>query len=126
MILGAIPLIVTGIGTFVTGRAPMTEWVLMLHVGLSPAFAIGLALVALSWPSRCYLYRTPSQFLFWLMLLTGLIVVLSGVVPMTPVFGTEGQHLLYLIHRYGGIALGVVILLHLLSLPLKSPRPRVS
>jgi hypothetical protein len=32
---------------------------------------------------------------------------------MTPLFGTPGQHLLYLTHRYSAIVLTAAVLLHL-------------
>jgi hypothetical protein len=115
MLLGMLALGVTGIGTFATDRAPMTAWVLMLHVGLSPLFSIGLALMALTWPSRRASQGSAAHFFFWLMLLVGLVVILTGVVPMTPVLGTGGQHLFYLAHRYSAIAFVVVVILHLLS-----------
>ncbi len=119
MLLGFLPVAATGIGTFLLGQVPMSHWILMAHVGASPAFALGLTLVALTWPSREARYGSISWFFFWLMLLAGLVVILSGVLPMTPLLGTEGQHLLYLTHRYSGIAFAVLVLLHLFSL-----RPR--
>ena len=57
-----------------------------------------------------------AKALLWLILLCGLVVILTGVVPMTPVFGTSGQHFLYLTHRYGGITLACAVVLHLLNL----------
>jgi len=45
-----------------------------------------------------------------------LVVILSGVLPMTPLFGTPGQHVLYLTHRYSAITLTAAVGLHLLSL----------
>ena len=122
MVAGGIGLAVTGIGTFVLGSPPMTHWMLMAHVAAAPVFAVGLALVALTWAERSRFGETGSRqgcfskALLWLILLCGLVVLLSGVVPMTPVFGTNGQHLLYLIHRYSGIAITVIVILHLLSL----------
>lgn len=116
MLLGLLPVALTGIGTFLTGKAPMTQWILMAHVGASPAFAIGLTLVALTWPSKEARYGSGSWCLFWLMLLSGTVVILSGVVPMLPWLGTEGQHFLYLTHRYAGMATAALSVLHLLSL----------
>lgn len=119
MLVGLLAVAVTGIGTFALGKAPMNHWILMAHVGASPAFAVGLTLVALTWPPREMRYGPVSRCLLWLLLFAGLIVVLSGVLPMTPLLGTEGQHFLYLTHRYAGIAVAGIAVLHLLSL-----RPR--
>lgn len=121
VLVAVVVLAGTGIGTFALGKAPMTHWILMLHVSLAPLFAIGLALLSVTWAGRaCFVQGSPSQScatkaLFWLILLSGVVVILSGVVPMTPIFGTHGQHLLYLIHRYSAIVLTVVLVLHLLS-----------
>ena len=132
MLAGALVLAASGIGTFVSGNAPMTHWGLMIHVAAAPLFAIGLAWVALTWPNVCGFGRESgrirgiSKFFFWLILACGLIVLLSGVVPMTPLFGTQGQHVLYLTHRYSGIVFAITLVLHLLTLrrtPGRQPLP---
>jgi cytochrome b subunit of formate dehydrogenase len=114
----SLVLAVTGVGTFALGKPPMTHWVLIAHVAVAPIFALGLAAVALTWsglshggadsPLSC-----SAQAVLWVVLLGGLVVILSGVVPMTPLFGTQGQHLLYLTHRYSAIVLTAAVLLHL-------------
>jgi heme A synthase len=43
---------------------------------------------------------------------------------MTPVFGTRGQHALYLLHRYSAIVLTVAVVLHLPAL-FRRPAARV-
>jgi cytochrome b subunit of formate dehydrogenase len=124
MLLGAAVLAVTGIGTFALGQPPMTHWVLIAHVSAAPLFAIGLALVALTWADRCRAGGdTPAKPLFWFILVCGLVVLLSGVVPMTPLFGTGGQHTLYLTHRYSAIALAAALALQLICLRRRSARP---
>jgi cytochrome b subunit of formate dehydrogenase len=126
MCLGAVVLAASGIGVFALGKPPMTHWVLMLHVAAAPVFAIGLAAVALTWADLCRKGSTPrlgaaAKVLLWIILACGLLVVLTGITPMTPLFGTDGQHALYLTHRYAGIVLAVAILLHLPAL-----RPRAA
>ncbi len=119
---GAGVLAATGIGTFALGKAPMSHWVLMAHVAVAPLFAIGLALVSLTWADGSrfgpagWQQGILTKALLWLILMCGLVVILSGVVPMTPLFGTTGQHLLYLTHRYSAITLAAALVLHLLSL----------
>ena len=108
----------TGIGTFALGKAPMTHWVLMAHVAAAPVFALGLAALALTWSGLCRdgvdaRLSGPAKALLWLVLLAGLVVTLSGVVPMTPLLGTPGQHFLYLTHRYSAMVLTAAVLLHL-------------
>jgi hypothetical protein len=125
MLLGVISLAATGILSFIVGNVPMTGWVLMLHVGSAPVFAIGLALVALTWSDLSrFCTDAPEQSCFakamlWLVLLSGFVVVMSGVVPMTPLFGTECQHTLYLTHRYSAFVLTAAVVLHLVSVSRK-------
>ena len=122
MCLAGLVLAVTGVGTFLAGKAPMNHWVLMAHASAAPLFALSLAAVALTWPGNSRFGDTASQpcclgrVWFWLILLAGLVVLLSGVVPMTPLFGTNGQHTLYLTHRYSAIVLTGAMILHLLTL----------
>lgn len=122
LIASALVLTLTGVLTFLTGHAPMTHWTLMAHVSAAPVFAVSLAFVSLTWSDRCRFgcQRTrlscATKALLWLILACGLIVILSGVVPMTPVFGTTGQHFLYLTHRYSGITLACSVVLHLITL----------
>jgi cytochrome b subunit of formate dehydrogenase len=116
--LAGLFLAVTGIGTFLFGKPPMTHWVLMAHVAVAPVFALGLVAVALTWSDLCRggaasSLRAPAKVLFWVILLAGLVVILSGVVPMTPLFGTQGEHMLYLTHRYSAIVLTLAVVLHL-------------
>jgi energy-converting hydrogenase Eha subunit A len=119
----------TGLGTLALGRPPMTHWVLMAHVAVAPLFALGLAAVALTWSGLCRggvdsPLNTPAQALLWVVLLDGLVVILSGVLPMTPLFGAQGQHVLYLTHRYSAIVLTAAVLLHLPMLARRRPTKR--
>ena len=108
----------TGIGTFALGKAPMTHWVLMAHVAVAPVFALGLAAMALTWSGLARggadsPLSGPAKAMLWVVLLAGLVVTLSGVLPMTPLWGTPGQHLFYLTHRYSAMVLTAAVLLHL-------------
>ena len=121
MCAAGVVLALTGIGTYAIGHPPMTHWALMIHVAAAPLFALALAAVALTWAGTCRRgggsgLSGTAKFLFWVILLCGLVVLLTGVVPMTPVFGTRGQHALYLLHRYSAIVLTVAVLLHLPAL----------
>ena len=121
MLLGIAVLAVSGIGVFIFGQPPMTHWVLMAHMTAAPVFALGLAAVALTWADLCRQKSPPylgnaAKILFWIILVCGLMVILSGALPMTPLFGTDGQHILYLTHRYAGIVLALAVLIHLPAL----------
>jgi len=109
MLLGVIGLAVTGLGSILFTKG-ITGWVLMLHVACAPVFAVGLAWVALTWSGHA-----PAGvvgLLFWLILAGGLVVILSGVLPMTPLCGTDGQRTLVSVHLYSAILLTVVVVLH--------------
>lgn len=112
---GILVLGVSGIGSFFTGRVPMHGWVLMAHVGCSGLFSVGLAVVAVTWSPSIARRGRINACLFWLLLMSGVVVILSGVLPMIPWLGTHGQHLAYLIHRYSAIATAGVAILHLLT-----------
>ncbi len=122
MAVGTVVLAVTGLGAVIQGKTPMTHWVLMAHASAAPVFAIGLALVSLTWAEHARFGNASTRqtglakALFWIILASGLVVILSGVVPMTPLFGTHGQHTLYLTHRYSAMVLAVAVVLHWLSL----------
>ena len=118
MLAGGIVLAGTGIGTFGLGKAPMNGWLLIAHVSAAPLFAIGLMLVALTWAEGSRFGGAGSgqgfvsKGLLWLILVCGLVVILSAVIPMTPLFGTSGQHTLYLTHRYSAIVLTAAVVWH--------------
>ncbi|MBI5396708.1 MAG: hypothetical protein HZA91_15550 [Verrucomicrobia bacterium] len=122
MLLGTIVLAVTGLGTFVLRKPSMSGWVLMLHASAAPLFAVGLALVALTWAGHSRLGAAGSpreratNLVFWLMLASGAVVILSGLVPMTPLFGTSGQHVVVSVHFYSAMLVTASVALHLLSL----------
>ena len=111
-------LALTGLGTMLTGQAPMSKWILMLHATAAPGFAVCTTLLALIWADRSRLNCTSGPFamaqrtIFWLVLMAALVVILTAVLPMTPIFGTPGQHLLYEIHRYASLVLFVLVVLH--------------
>ncbi len=123
MCAGIAVLAFTGIGVFITGYAPMTHWVLMIHMAAAAVFALGLAAVALTWSDLCRknspVIGPAAKVLYWIILFSGLIVILSGVLPMTPLFGSIGQRVLYLTHRWAAIILAAAVLLHLPALRIR-------
>lgn len=108
MLLGAAGLAATGLGTLFFSKTAITGWVLMMHVGCAPLFAVGLAGVALTWAGRANGLR------FWLVVACGLVVLLTGVLPMTPLCGTDGQRLLASVHLFSALLLTALLALHFL------------
>src|SRR5687768_6017413 len=124
MFFGLLVGVVTGLGSVFT-RGHMSGWALMVHVGLAPAFMLGMAGVAVTLADRCRFARNDARtdaggatfggwenFLFWVMLVATLIAILSAVLPMTPVFGTHGQHTSLDVHRYSSLVAAVAVILH--------------
>jgi cytochrome b subunit of formate dehydrogenase len=118
---GAVVLAATGIGVFTLGKPPMTHWVLMAHIAAAPLFALGLAAVTLTCSGLGNHRGVAAKISFWLVVVCGLIVILTGVLPMTPLCGTAGQEFLYLTHRYAGIVLAIALVLHLAVRPWHTP-----
>jgi hypothetical protein len=119
MFLGLLVAMVTGLGSAIV-RGHMSGWALMIHVGLAPAFMLGMAGVAVTMADRCRFvgdrsgttYGSWENFLFWLMLASTVVAILSAVLPMTPVFGTYGQHASLNVHRYTSLIAAVAVILH--------------
>ena len=116
LVVGGVP----GLGSVFT-RGHMGGGALMVHVGLAPAFMLGMAGVAVTLADRCRFvggdrpastFGSWENFLFWVMLLATLIAILSAVLPMTPVFGTYGQHVSLSVHRYSSLVAAVAVILH--------------
>jgi hypothetical protein len=112
MLLAAAGLAVTGLGSILFFKT-IAGWVLMLHVACAPVFAVGLAWVALTWSGHAP--AGTGGLLFWLVLACGLVVILSGVTPMTPLCGTDGQRALVSVHLYSAILLTAALALHVLN-----------
>lgn len=115
-----------GITGFAAGLAgePMHGYPLMFHTALGGAFFTGLAILAVAWAEDARLedrdwlpkarragastggrFTTLDKAAFWLLLALGLTSLLSILLCMTPLAGTPGQHVLYLIHRTSGLLL---------------------
>lgn len=122
--------------TICTGE-PMTGYLLMAHTTCGGMFAFFLILAAVvwahdnrfaagdgQWMKACGGYCTGRSGLpagrfdaaqkvhFWLMLAGGIVLVLTPALSMLDWFGTEGQELLYEVHRWAALVLAVVVVEH--------------
>ena len=50
--------------------------------------------------------------MFWLFLLAGFTVLITMLVSMLPIFGTDGLNILLDIHRYAGLLAVVTLFIH--------------
>jgi hypothetical protein len=105
----------------------MHGWWLFVHMFGAGAFVGALPVLALTW---CVANRFPRardadredacaprffwipKVMFWLLLVSGLVVILTMLLSMLPLFGTDGLHVLLDIHRYSGLLVVVVLVIH--------------
>jgi hypothetical protein len=115
--------------TIFTG-ARLTGYPLMLHAGVSPVFAVCLALLAVfgaqSHACRCKSecqsapsapptapdVRTGRKVCFWLILIIALPLILSIALSMLPLLGTQMQHLCFQVHRYSALLITMAVLFY--------------
>jgi hypothetical protein len=77
---------------------PLNGFPLLSHVGLGALYAIALTVWALM---RA---ESGGNIWFWILIISGIILILSILVAMFPIFGTHGQHICIVIHRIAAIA----------------------
>lgn len=111
----------------------LSGWWLLIHMVAAGMFVAALPLFSLSW---CHANRfctsrrdTESQpiirfpwiakLMFWLILVGGLLVALTMLVSMLPLFDTEGLHEMLVLHRYSGLLVVVAAAIHLYGLVIR-------
>jgi len=111
MLIGTAVGALTGIGSIIIWGGPVGGWILILHCLAAPLFAIGIALIALLW-AGAYMRGTCAGGCcsFWMMLVSGMVVIFSIAFTMTPLFAN--QHFLLSVHRWSSLALLFFMILH--------------
>ncbi len=124
-------LAVTGfVPPLILGKA-ISGWWLVIHATFAPVFAACVAILAVMWADNSRLdknywpwlnrvlrrlpqsntpvekYELGRKICFWLILFLALPVMLSAVLSMFPLFGTYGQELLLVLHRYSTLSLAL-------------------
>jgi len=117
----------------------MRGWWLFAHMCGAGALTAALPLLAITWAGTCRFGREAAgndqetfaphffwmpKLLFWLFLVGGLGVVLTTLLSMLPLFGTDGMHVLLDLHRYAGLLAVVVLLMHVYCVLLQRVRLR--
>jgi len=136
-----VVLAVTGFYPLLILNEHISGYLMMIHATFSPVFAICLAVLAVMWASRCRLDKSDCPLLqrilrrftglkipceppcrslflglkitFWLIVLLALPLILSIILGMFPLFGTEGQEFLLAAHRYTALVFALVAIVHI-------------
>lgn len=113
---------------------------LLIHVTAAPFFAVSLALTIVIYAQQNKFgtkdFKNQTDFnnlnslklnnsgnqklIFWLFTFFSLPAIVSIILSMFPLFGTEGQNILLEIHRYSTLILFILLVLHSGLLNLKS------
>lgn len=130
-------LVVTGFVPMIFLGKSITGWWLMIHATAAPVFAACMAVLAVLWAEKNrldknywpwlnrILNRQPKsiaspekhelklKICFWVVLVMSLPVILSAVLSMFKLFGTDGQELLLQVHRYCTLLLSLFAIVYL-------------
>jgi hypothetical protein len=127
-------LAVTGFLQVIVMGGPPSGTILLIHMIAAPLFALTLAAASLLWshdqqiresdlPVIGQVMRTGAlagrgemaaiaRVLYWKMLVLALPLLLSIILSLFPLFGTEGENCLISLHGYSALALVTVAILH--------------
>lgn len=106
--------------SIVLGRQ-MSGLLLMFHAGLGGLFFSGLAAMVVSlaescrftdqdWshsPSALGAFTRTQKLYFWALALFGFMAIISMLTSMLPIFGAQGQEVLYQVHRASALLLAM-------------------
>lgn len=136
-----VVLAITGFWPVLIRGEHISGWLMMIHATFAPIFAICLAILALTWagghrfvaedcpwvqrllrrvtnlrvadddrPWRCSL--VVYKLAFWLLMFLALPLILSILISMFHLLGTEWQHLTLALHRWSSLAFVIVAILY--------------
>jgi cytochrome b subunit of formate dehydrogenase len=114
----------------------ITGYRVILQTTAGGAFTVCIAILAVMWAHNCRLdknycpwltklighrpkdapapqkYELAQKICFWLILLLALPLILSLMVSMLPLFGTDAQKCLFQFHRYSALLLALIAIIH--------------
>lgn len=147
LVVVAAFLALAGTGAIAVARSSsLTGLALALHLSAAPVFAVAFTLVFVTWAEACrfaghdwewakraggYLggrqdvpagrFNAGQKAFFWAVGLLALLVILSGLGRLAPVFDDAGQAVLYQVHRCAALLLILSFLVHLYLATLANP-----
>ena len=136
LILTFLVLAVTGFWASIGWNGPMSGYTLMIHTTCGAVFAVCVAVSLITWAADHAFARYDGRWIrrggccsthgdlpagrfnasakiyFWLAAILTLVALLSMLLSMVPVLDTDGQHLMYHVHRYATLVLLVLTMWH--------------
>jgi len=145
-LLSLVTLGFTGFASVIIFGSPLRGWLWLAHFVAAPVFAVSVAVIALIWAEDGrfeghdwkwlrhlggYIWKKEGlpagrfnagqKAYFWFVGLASIVVILSGVGRLYPVFGAVGQEIVYEVHRYSALVLVVAVIKHLYLGTLANP-----
>ena len=140
-LLCGVILFVTGFYPRLVLDETIGGYFMMVHSTAAPIFAVCVAFLGLFWAhqnrfkwadwpwlrkfmshfvdmskenteSKQEIFCLGAKICFWAILSVAIVVILSIIASMFKLFGTEGQEILMVMHRYGGLLLVMFGILH--------------
>jgi hypothetical protein len=137
-------LTITGFVPVVFFGGRLSGVLLLVHATAAPLFALSLALLSLLWSHRqrfteenwgtvkklvagrksdpANLNDVVRKICFWLILVFSLPLILSIILGVFPLFGTDGQENLVLLHGFSALLLTITAVIHTYTLTTHSQR----
>jgi len=138
-------LAVTAFWASIGWGGPMTGYNLMLHTTCGAIFAVAVAVMLVTWAADhafgkhdglwlraggCCSTRgdlpagrfgAGDKIYFWIAAPLTLMLLLTMLLSMVPIFGTAGQHVMYDLHRYAALVLMIATIWHAYATTLMKP-----
>jgi hypothetical protein len=137
-------LAITGFVPVVLLGGHLSGVLLLVHVTAAPIFALSLAMLALLWAHRQRfskenwgtvknlvarkkvrrdaLFDLVRRICFWMILFFALPLILTIILGVFPLFGTDGQENLVMLHGVSGLLLTITAVVHTYTLTTHSQR----
>jgi uncharacterized membrane protein len=116
--LSFLILLITGFGPLFFG-CRLAGWLLVIHATFAPILIGCISLLALGWAQGMVFREGIDRVLkgcFWLLIFLSLPLTLTMILSMFRFFGTDGQTLLLIWHRWCALAFGCIGLIFLYNL----------
>lgn len=136
LLVSFLVLAATGFYASIGWNGPMHGYMLMMHTTFGAVFAVSVGCMLLTWAADHGFFAADGQWLarggcvttrgdlpagrftanekvyFWCAGLLTLVALLTMLLSMVPLLGTDGQYLMYHTHRYSTLVLVVMTIWH--------------